>query len=243
MVALYNSFNGGTDTATITTANSDDGDSGTTLDTVTITNATLTYTTNTRSGTGLAARAVATAGSASGYGIWSSITGAPYPALYTRMYINQVVRGTGSIYITRFLNTAGNATKGWLGLNSSGNVILTDSAFVVQTTSSTALTVNTWYRLETYLFASTTVGQIICRIYSTVEGLTPVETVDTGASINTNTVDDVGRAFVGLQLGSNTTELLYDDIAIVSDNWIGPVHPMDKLGREKFVNRQAVYRM
>lgn len=240
---MSNTFNGGTDTATITTGNSDDFDSGTAFGGIVITNGTLTYSTNTRDGIGLAAKSLATAGSCSAYCLWSVIPGSPYPAFYTRMYLNQTVRGTGNNYLQRFLNVAGSATNGWVGIDSTGHVAVFNNTQTNVGTSTMTLSTGTWYRIETYIIADPTAGQIICRIYSTVEGLTPAETLDSGATRNTGTAGDIGRCYFGLQVGTNTTEVYFDDVAVVNDTWIGPVDQLNILNSTKFVNPQAVYRM
>jgi hypothetical protein len=221
MTVLTNSFEGGSNTTTITTGNSG-GTSGNAFDNVSITGTnTLTYS-STQSFTGLLSCAVVS-GSPVGNSLirWGpSLTGSSVPAVWFRAYVF-LTAGASACRIIRASNNSYGTLCGWIEVNSSAKLILRDAAGNAQATSNTALPNDAWVRLEGYVIGSAVAGQLQLQIFKTTpNGLVPDEVVTTAATLNTN------GAITGIDYGNPSstasTTFYLDNVGVSTTGYLGP---------------------
>lgn len=212
---LINSFEGGTDGVAISTSNSG-GSSGDAFNTITGTEALFT---NVQTRGGMAARVSAAAAAASTN--WTGL-GSLTSSVYFRGYFYLPANPSGSaLPVIRADNSS--ATRcGELAITTGGKLVGRNAAGAnTATTGATSVTLNAWFRLELRMVASTTVGVIEWRLYNSPDSTSITETATDSSLVLAANIDGVRWGFPD---GSPTTPTVYwDDIAVSTTDWIGPV--------------------
>lgn len=218
MTTLSNTFEGGTNGATITPANSG-GASGNAFDSVVIgTGGTCIYdNTHIHSGTLENEQTLGvTAGQV--YLAWTTSLASP-TELFSRMYL--YITANPAATSAKILYLTGAATC-LLALTATGKVVLLNAASATVATSTNSITLNAWNRLEFHCLQNATTGTIQARLFlgSSVDSATPTESLDGGA---TNTGSS---AYSAIRLGqaNNASSVTYwiGDAAISTTAWVGP---------------------
>lgn len=221
MTLLTNSWEGGTNGTVLSTGNTG-GLSGNAFDAV---NASGTGTTgkfsNTQAAHGsLSMQLIYASGVASkAYVSWTTSMGAQ-SQIWFRLYV----------YLTAYPNAAmrlwstdigGVTLCSALYVNTGGTLSFNDTSAAAFTTTN-AIPLNTWYRLEGFCTGSATVGQLELKMFAG-DSATPVETDTSAATRNTGGTQDSYR-FGSLQTVTNTPALTiyYDDIGLSSTGYLGP---------------------
>ena len=219
MTTLTNSFEGGTSGGTISTANSG-GASGNAFNVVTIgALSSLTFS-NTRAAHGSLSAQVSTGNpSANAIMGWTtSLTAGTLSQVWVRAYC----------YITGFppanlrairVNNSGTLC-GAIGFNSSGKVVLLDGGGTTRGTSTTTLPLNQWCRIEGYVIASASAGQVQAQIFLGKDSAIPTETVTTAA--NLNTTGPLNRVDFGNPASAVSFTYWVDDVGASTAGYIGP---------------------
>lgn len=232
---LYNNADGGTNGTTPTAQpGGNTATSGNFIDTISVagTGATLTFS-NTQAAHGGLSYKFASTSTQSSYLIWrnAGATVNSLTAATTIGYARMNWFGTGFSTAARIMEytNASISLQGGIGLTSAGKITMVNSAGTTLATSTTTLTANTWVRLETWMVASATAGQIICRIYINKDSTTPTETLTSATNINTRG-GNIGAIVYGFPTSTSSTNTYYmDDVAYSSDNWLGAVEPTNFL--------------
>jgi hypothetical protein len=106
-------------------------------------------------------------------------------------------------------------------LNTSRKVLLQDQAAATQATSTNAVPIGQWVRIEYHVVHSTTVGQIELKLFNTATSSTPTETLTTSASLNTLASAD--RVRFGMPAGvANQAAFWMDQIQAGATAYPGP---------------------
>jgi hypothetical protein len=219
MTIRHNSFEGGTSGTTVSAANSG-GVSGNAWNIVVVNSGTLTYDTTTRSGISALSLKYGTISNANDSNIrW---TGLNADTLYIRFYYMTTSFVNVYTYISDYYTAAG-ARNALLFIDNSGQMF----AYDTNTTNQgliTTLAINTWYRIEIKLIRNASAGSLSVRIYTSVESWgTPALSYAT-SSINTGTTaTDQILIFTNSSGSSGTASVYLDDIAVATNDWIGPV--------------------
>ncbi|MBX6167528.1 MAG: hypothetical protein IRY84_07805, partial [Thermobispora bispora] len=206
-----NSFNGGSNGTTITTANSG-GTSGTAFSSV---DGSPTYTTT--NATGLRAPLVGRFASSSDIVKWSVSLAAR--TIYARTHVYRTGNPSSSATLIWFYDGFGGTT---LRLLSTGRVAVATDAFddfVPGTTTTDPIPANQWVRLEVKLVYGTTSNSGSCelRVYHSADSGTPTETkTATGADLRTSL--PVSVWFWGV----DGITVYHDDLGVSDVTWVGP---------------------
>lgn len=146
--------------------------------------------------------------------------------LYTRFYFETSVAPAGDTIMYEQMRD--DAITGGLRLTllTTGAVKLTNVVSGTTVTSSTILSVNTWYRFELEHLVSDTVGTMTLRLYA-ADSTTITETLAITAEDTLPT--NIGLFYFGKNTATNTVVFSYDDIVIndaigggVFGTWPGP---------------------
>lgn len=148
---------------------------------------------------------------------WSGI-GTTY---YGRGYFWFQTGGLGTTGITfiHCIRQSGSPKASILIDNATKKLVLKDAG-ANQVTSTNAVTLDQFVRIEWFVVASATVGQIEVKIFNSPESATPTETLTSPASWNTGTAND----FVGLgYLSTNSTTASWiDNLVVGGASYPGP---------------------
>jgi hypothetical protein len=222
-VTLTNSFEGGTDGATITAAGSG-GASGSAFDSVFIgTGDTLAYSAALAAHGTLGLQvAVGTPAKEASVSWIASLGGPGLAQAWFRLYLNvPAFMASGTNRVVRVRN--GTTYCGGIGYNAAGQIVTLNTSGAVQTTSATALAAGQWHRIEGYLIGSATAGQIEVRIFAgaNMDGTTPDEVNTTPATVNTSGTFDTVAFGNPQSVAAHTCYL--DDLGASTTGYIGPV--------------------
>jgi hypothetical protein len=218
---LSNSLETGPTGTDITLANSDDvGGSALTPQIVT---GTATYEVpgpGAEPSSNFAGRLLVTTGGGRSSLYWD--VGGPWDTHYTRFNFRAETLASTPTWTLRWL-TANGTTPAWIGIDPATRKIqVYDTSIVLRGTSTTALTLSSWYRIEAKIFRGNPNGIVTVRIYSSVSDLTPIEEL-TVSNVNLGNLD-ISRVIFGLATTQNIdTEVWVDDLASDNRNWIGRV--------------------
>ena len=220
MTKVFNTAEGGTSGATVSTGNSG-GSSGSAFDTVTIgSSATLTFD-NTHAAHGtLAYKFVTPSTDTNSLVIWTtSLTGSSLTKVWFRAYV-YITAHTGTLKLIEALS--GSTVRASIALNSSGKVLLQNAAGTTLVTSTTTVPLNQWFRLEGFFVGDTSVGQVECKIFTTsADEVNPDEIQTTAATQNT------GGTINRIQYGNPTSVASYtfwmDEVGASDTAYLGPV--------------------
>lgn len=222
MTTLLNSFEGGTSGTTISTGNSG-GASGNAFNSVTVgSGCTVAYSNTVAAHGALSAEFATPVSAANALVLWTtSLTGTSLPQVWVRGYVYLLALPTGGSTL-RIINTrSGSAICGVLGITPAGKVVTLNSSGSPQTTSTTTVPVNQWFRLEGYVIGDPSVGQLQVQIFLSPDSATPTETNTTPATVDTNTT--INRVDYGNPTSIASYTFYMDNLGASSTGYIGPV--------------------
>jgi hypothetical protein len=214
-VARGNSFEGGSNGVTLTQGGGGNtgGASGDVLDTVDATG-TVTFSTA-QAAHGSVSMLVSTGVSALAYGGYtlSSAT-----TDYVRCYIRLTALPGVVQILTRYLSGASQSLR--VNVKAAGTLEVRDAGNSVVGTTTSAVSINTWWRLEMFTTFSATVGAVQLRLYNTADGTSITDSLNlSGLTLTANAT--ALRFGVGAAAASVPTTY-YDDIAVEGATWHGP---------------------
>lgn len=128
---------------------------------------------------------------------------------YGRVYLYMTANPAASPRIIRVANV-GTLAAG-LSISTVGKIQLLNSPAAVVATSTNAITLNAWVRIEFHFIHSATVGQLEAKLFNTADSTTVTETLTTAASLNTLASAD--RIAFGINTSqANVAAFWLDDI-------------------------------
>ncbi len=218
MTTLVNSFEGGSNTTTISTGNSG-GVSGNAFDSVTIGALAGVTFSSTHAAHGFLSCAIATGSpGANALLTWTtSLTATTVPQAWFRAYF-YLTAYSGNLRVIRVQNAG--TLCGAVAFNASAKVSLLDSAGTGQKTSTTTLPANQWFRIEGFVIGSASVGQVQAQIYLAEDSPTPTETLTTAATLNTTGA--MNRVDFGNPASVASFTYWLDDVGASTTGYIGP---------------------
>jgi hypothetical protein len=201
---------------TVTTGNSATG--GDAFDVVTISGsgATFTYDNTNVHGGSLALKHTAPAVASAEQFQWTTLTSRT--TYWVRFYLYITATTPPSCHLVMFRN--GSSMSSGVILNPGRTLTLDDSTFSGRVSTSNAVALNQWVRIEFKAICSATVGQMELKLFNSAESTTPTETVTSTAAWNTNT------AITRMDFGYNATGAFTfwtDDIVVENAAYPGPV--------------------
>jgi hypothetical protein len=216
---LSNTFEGGTDTTTITTGNSG-GASGDAFNTVTIgASATLTFSATHAAHGGLGMQIVQPVTAVSTFVDWTAVGGGTADTFF-RIYVYRTANGSAKGYIMAARTTTGTATA-YLAIGTTGLVECQNPAGGVLALGSVPIGLNQWVRIEWRVKSSTTVGEVEWRLYNTADSTTITETQSATGAVLGATTDQIRWGTPSTPQPASDTSW-YDDLAVSTAGWIGP---------------------
>lgn len=211
---LSNTFEGGTNGVTVSTANSG-GASGDAFDLVT-TDDDFTYTSATKMHGTLGAGSLGDANALAGP-TWHSSLGTPIN-LYGRFYMFRSATPSEQQRVVRWFNSFGGTEGGRISWHTDGKVYSFDSTLAVPPSSSFTLTANQWIRFEFNIFCDGSAGIIEVKCYvgdSTTE-------IGTYTRTGLNTLNQIGDIRFGNQVAAIPGAWTIDDVALSGTGYLGP---------------------
>jgi hypothetical protein len=208
---LTNGFEGGTNGATITAANSGGG-SANKFTAVSCTGGSATYSTAAAHGL----LGVTLASSSPCYLQWSGASVPSTSNSYGRLYLNRSAN-PGATQVLVKMGDASFVRDAQINIGTNGRLQLIDSANVKQVTFTNAIPLNSWVRIEWHLVNAAT-GSLQVSMYLG-DSLTPIET-ETASGINTGTV--LGSLQVGSVIAGAVGSTSLDDLAYGTTGPLGP---------------------
>ena len=214
-MARGNSFEGGSNGVTLTQGSGGNtgGSSGDFLDVVDATG-TVTFSTA-QAAHGSVSMLVSTGVSALAYAGYtlSSVT-----TDYMRCYIRLTALPGVVQILTRYLSGASQSLR--VNVKAAGTLEVRDAGNSVVGTTTSAVSINTWWRLEMFTTFSATVGAVALRLYNTADGTTITDSLNlSGLTLTANAT--ALRFGVGAAAASIPTTY-YDDLAVEGATWHGP---------------------
>ena len=216
MTVLLNSFEGGTSGTTITTGNSG-GASGNACDATTIgSGATLAFD-NTHAAHGTLAMKVATVASAASHFDWTTSMGTQ-TTVWFRTYLYVTANPAAGIRFFRTLT--GSTLCGAVALATTGHLQAINSGGTSSGTTTNAISLNQWIRVEGFITNSATVGQVGISLFNSPDSTTATETLTTAANLNTNAQANAYQ--FGTATVTNGGPFWMDDIGLSSTGYLNP---------------------
>lgn len=225
-VYLRNNLENGTNGTTVSTANSG-GTGNTAFNVVTIgSGGTLTFSSTEAAHGFLSAKLVEPASVVNVSLAWStSLTATSIPTVYFRAYVWLSALPTAGVRLFSILN--GSTFIGGVQLNTTGKLSALNAAGTSQTfpgngiTSTTnAINVGSWSRIEGFITGSATVGQVSVSIFNSMDSVTATETQATAATLNTSSAITQIRFGDPSSVASFTIYL--DDLGASDTGYLGP---------------------
>lgn len=220
MALFQNSAEGGTNGTNVTSANSG-GNSGDKFNTVTPGTGTLTYDTA-AAAHGLLGYNFTSSGTGSGVVSWNAVINLA-PSVATRVYFNPGSTLPSSLLrLVDIRNTAGTAVR--VQYSATNHLLIQNAAGTTLFTSSTAVSANTWYRIELAMSVSAT-GATINYDYYLLDSTIPVEAGYSTTTGNTGTTYIITVSMGSAAAATNVGAFYMDDFAINTGttSYIGPV--------------------
>lgn len=185
MADLLNSLEGGTNGTTVTSANTG-GTSGNALDTVSIGAGSVLAFDNTHAAHGSLALKCTAAAATFSFGYWGTSLGAGQAQVWFRIYLYVTAAPAANARVVTFWNTTSAGTQcGALLINTAGKIIFQNAGSSTILTSAATFPLNTWFRVEGFLKASATVGQLEFKLFTTLDGTTTSDVQTSAATQNT----------------------------------------------------------
>lgn len=215
MVTLVNSFEGGTNGVTITNANSG-GASGNAFDSGALSGSPAFS--NTHAAHGALGCEIASSGTAAYVG-WATSLGTQTQTWF-RQYLYFTANPGGTTYLNQFVEL-GVANCASILITSAGQLLFWDTSGTTQITSTEAVPLNQWIRVEGFVISSASIGQLSLSIYNSMDSITPTETHTTAANIDTN--GGLNSVWFGVTFSSQTLTYWLDDVGVSTTGYLGPV--------------------
>ncbi len=211
MGTVTNSFEGGTNGTTVTTGNSG-GASGTAFNTVTLDSNTIAYDSTVAQKGALSLKISVGAVSGSPIVLWNS--GFTGTTMYWRTYVYITANPASNQNVLRF--RVGTTIVGTLRINTTGRIQQMYGTGTAGATSTNAIPLSTWVRIETVITTSTTTtGQMVTRLYLTADSTTPTETVS-NTGISTGSAGSITPFLAGVVSSTTNWSIWFDDMAVSS---------------------------
>ena len=216
---LVNTFEGGTNSATVTAAGSG-GASGNAFDTVTIGSGATDAFDSTHAAHGTLSCKIATGSSATVFNTWSSsLTSVSIPQVWFRLYLYFTANPGAQHRV--LAATAGASNAASVQVTTGGKLVVANASGSAVFTTSTSIPLNAWFRVEGFITGSATAGQVSLNLYTAADGLIPAETFTSAATQNTSgKITDV-RYGVSAAVAS-VGPYWMDDIGISATGPLGP---------------------
>lgn len=225
MTVLTNSAEGGTSGTTVTTGNSG-GASGNAFQSVTIsgTGAGLTFD-NTHSGAHGSLAYKLTFGSSSSVVAeqWNTSMGTQ-SQVWFRLYLYFTGFPAANVGLWSCAPASGTSARMQLKASNpnQGHLLFLNSAGTTILTSTNAVPLNQWFRVEGFVIGSSTAGQLEFKLFSTPDSTTPDETQTSAANVNTNSASITRYDFGSSGTGITSYSYWIDDAGLSNVGYIGP---------------------
>lgn len=221
MTTLANNFEGGTSGAAITAANSG-GTSGSAFDSVTlVSGGTLAFDAAVAAHGSLSAK-VATGATAGGSRMnWAASLGAiSGSTVWFRLYLFFTANPAAEVRV--FAAAPASGTCAALSVSAAGKLIFRNATGSIVTTSTAAIPLNAWFRVEGFVTCSATAGQTEVKMFTVPDSTTVAETDTSSAAQNTNTT--ATQVFLGISgtAIANAGPYWIDDIGVSDQGYLGP---------------------
>jgi hypothetical protein len=217
MTTLTNSFEGGTNGTTITAANSG-GASGNAFDVVSIgASATLTFDNTHVAHGSLAGNVTTPVAATNSYAAWTTSMGTQ-TTVWFRLYLYYTANPANTHRV--FTGVSGASNCGSLQVTAAGKLQWINSSNATILTSTAAIPLGAWFRIEGFITGSATVGQVELKLFSTPDSLTPNET-DTSAATQ-NTLSTMNGYRFGVSGSTASVTFWMDDLGLSSTGYLGP---------------------
>lgn len=220
MTVLVNTFEGGSNGVTITTGNSG-GVSGNAFDTLNIGSGATFAFDNAKAAHGSLSCKVATGASAAvSLAEWSASMGSQ-AQVWFRLYLYFTGNPAASLAVWRGYQGISTLCAG-LDVASNGTLFMQNAAFGTIFSTTTAIPLNQWFRVEGFAIGSASVGQAELKLYSNADSTTATESHTSAANQNTTGAMDHYRYGV-IASTANVGPWWMDDIGLSNTGYIGPV--------------------
>lgn len=137
---------------------------------------------------------------------------------YMRCYIRLTALPGVVQILVRYLSGASQSLR--VNVKSGGTLEVRDAGNSVVGTTTSAVSINTWWRLEMFTTFSATVGAVQLRLYNTADGTSITDSLNLSGLAFTANATSV-RFGVGAAAASVSTTY-YDDVAVEGATWHGP---------------------
>ena len=108
-------------------------------------------------------------------------------------------------------------------LNTSGKLVVTySSSGTTFVTFTTSVSLNAWFRVEGFVVASATTGQVSASLYNTANSTTATETHTSAANLDTAPGNPASYNFGIFSSAASIGPFWMDDIALSSTGPVGP---------------------
>ena len=216
---LASSFDGGTNGTTISPANS--GTSGNAFDTAGITATGTAVYSNAQAAHGeysLEVAAAATNDTAQAK--WSAASYGTQTQTWFREYLYFTANPANGARVFLYANASGNCA--YITVNSSGKLVMQDSANSTMFTFATAIPLNYWFRIEGSVINSATGGLAALSLYS-LDSMVALESHLSAATFNTR-VNGTSASFgISASAGGSVSPYWLDGVGISNTGALGPL--------------------
>ena len=223
MAVLLNSLEGVTPSGTtISNANSG-GASGNALDTVSIGAGSVLASDSAHAAHGGLGLQCSSAAATFSFGYWGTSLGAGNPQVWFRIYLYVTAQPAANNRVVTFWNTTSAGTLcGAVLTNTAQKIIMQNSGSTTILTSANTYPLNQWFRVEGFLLASATVGQLEFRLFNGLDDPTILETQTSTALQNTGaSVGSIGWG-ISNSPASAVGPLWLDDFGVSTTGYLGP---------------------
>lgn len=213
-----NTLEGGTNGTTVSTGNSG-GASGDAFDLASAGSGATVAFENAQKAHGALSMAVATGGTAAvAYAGWN-ITARKF---WGRFYIYRTATETANTRVAAAYGTSpASAPRGFIRIANGGKLVACDAASTILWTSTNALPINQWIRIEFMMDCDASAGQFNLSYYNTADGTTATESFSSTATQNLGGVP--ADFLFGVPIAqASVTKMWYDDMALST---VGPLGP------------------
>jgi hypothetical protein len=220
---LLNSLEGVTPSGTtISNANSG-GVSGNALDTVSIGAGSVLASDSAHAAHGGLSLQCSSAAATFSFGYWGTSLGAGQPQVWFRIYLYVTAQPAANNRVVTFWNTTSAGTLcGAVLTNTAQKIIMQNSGSTTILTSANTYPLNQWFRVEGFLLASATVGQLEFKLFNGLDDPSVLETQTSTALQNTGaSVGSIGWG-ISNSPASAVGPLWLDDFGASTTGYLGP---------------------
>jgi hypothetical protein len=217
-MARSNSFEGGSNGTTLTQGSGGNtgGSSGDFLDSVSVgTGATVAFSTAQAAHGSVSMNTVTTGTSALAYAGW---TLASVASDFSRAYCRFATLPSAQQLFMRYLSSGSQSVR--VNVTTAGLIEIRNAANTVVGTTTSAISANSWFRVELSVTFSATVGAVTLRLYLTPDSTTISDSLTLSSLALTATASEL-RFGIGAAM-ANTSSEFFDDIATEGATWHGP---------------------